>query len=562
MAISLNNCRYVVLFMHVIGGAIAQRFQNFVPIYQKCYGIVAFSSEIECMPDHEANSDDTADMSGGHSFPSTDANSAEHGGERVGDWIGPYKLITVLGEGGFGVVYLAERREPLIQRVAIKIIKPGMDSKSVVARFEQERQVLAMMDHPHIARAIDAGTTDRGLPYFVMEFVKGEPITAFCDRQRMSVHKRLKLFAQVCDAVQHAHMRGLIHRDIKPSNILVAYDVDASPQVKVIDFGVAKALSHRLTEHTVLTYRGEMIGTPEYMSPEQAEMSGVDIDSRSDIYSLGVLLYELLIGLLPFDSKVLRQLPFSQVQHLIRNEEVPRPSTRLGKTECAASFARARSTDVRTLMGVLRGELDWVVMKCLEKDRSRRYDTPQELAGDLRRYLDELPVLARPPSTAYRIGKAIERSRALERLALCIRATVSLVLGICVVSILLTTLDALASLSIFGEYGDDHIDFWSVIRMNVYGAIVCGLVFFYSFRLARAVPYAAMISVVATGAASAWAISLLAGWCPYTAGGLLEDDRVRTMFAYIYTVIFSILFGIALVGAILTIIVCVSGRRH
>ncbi|MCB9843630.1 MAG: serine/threonine protein kinase [Phycisphaeraceae bacterium] len=323
-----------------------------------------------------------------------------------------YEFIEPLGEGGFGVVYLAEQHEPVKRRVALKVIKPGMDSKAVLGRFEAERQALAVMDHPNVAKVFDAGVTDRGLPFFAMEFVRGEPITVYSDNHRLGLDDRIALFLQVCEAVQHAHTKAIVHRDIKPSNILVSEDAQGRPSVKVIDFGVAKALNQRLSQQTIFTEHGQMIGTPEYMSPEQAEMSGLDIDTRTDVYSLGVVLYELLTGLLPFDPRSLRAAAFAEIQRIIRETDPPRPSTRLTASgESAADLTRSRLTDPRSLTHVLRGELDWVVMKCLEKDRARRYETPSALAGDLRRYLADEPVSARPPSNAYRLRKFVRRRR-------------------------------------------------------------------------------------------------------------------------------------------------------
>ncbi len=336
------------------------------------------------------------------------SGGAYSGGERIGNYI----IREALGEGGFGIVYRAEQTAPIQRQVALKVIKPGMDSHAVIARFEQERQALAVMDHKHIAKVFDAGLTHDRRPYFVMEFVKGESITEFCDRHKMTIRQRLRLFLGVCDAVQHAHMKGIIHRDLKPANILVAYDADGEPTIKVIDFGVAKALNQRLSERTICTEQGQVIGTPEYMSPEQAEMSGLDIDTRSDIYSLGVVLYGLLAGLPPFEPTALRSSPFNEIQRIIREQNPPKPSTRVSSAgEAAAAFARKRATDPRLLAGSLRGELDWVVMKCLEKDRTRRYDTANALGMEIRRHLNDEPVLARPPSARYRLSKFISRRR-------------------------------------------------------------------------------------------------------------------------------------------------------
>jgi len=335
-------------------------------------------------------------------------------GLQIGDSVGPYKLLETLGEGGFGVVYLAEQREPIRRRVALKILKPGMDSKRVIARFKAEEQALAMMEHPCIARVLDAGTTSPSagsLPYFAMEHVAGVPITDYCDLHTLSTRQRLDLFTLVCDAVQHAHQKGVIHRDLKPSNVLVAVQ-DGQPTPKVIDFGVAKAVSQRLTEQTIFTEQGQLIGTPEYMSPEQAEMSGLNIDTRTDIYSLGVLLYELLVSALPFDPKSLRQAGYSEIQRIIREQDPPKPSTRLsGLGGQSAAVAHQRRTDLVTLAGQLRGDLDWITMKAMEKDRTRRYSSASELAADIRRHMNNEPVLASPPGAAYRVRKFIRRHR-------------------------------------------------------------------------------------------------------------------------------------------------------
>ena len=332
--------------------------------------------------------------------------------ERVGSVIGPYKLLQKLGEGGFGVVYMAEQQRPVRRYVAIKIIKPGMDTGEVIARFESERQALALMDHTNIARVLDAGATDSGHPYFVMELVKGVPITEFCDKNHLPPQDRLKLFIDVCHAIQHAHHKGIIHRDIKPNNVLVTLH-DGTPVVKVIDFGVAKATVQKLTERTLFTALGQIVGTPAYMSPEQAEMSGLDIDTRSDVYSLGVLLYELLTGTTPIEDKRLRQAGFAEMQRLIREQDAPRPSTRLSSLGGTATvIATNRGLDVKRLRRVLSGDLDWVVIKALEKDRNRRYSTPGNFAEDLDRFLKQEAIVARPPSTAYRLRKLVQRNRA------------------------------------------------------------------------------------------------------------------------------------------------------
>jgi serine/threonine protein kinase len=332
--------------------------------------------------------------------------------ERPGTRVGPYKLLEQLGEGGFGVVFLAEQQEPIRRQVALKVLKPGMDSEQVLARFEAERQALALMDHPHIARVLDAGATDSGRPYFVMELVKGVPITAFCDRDQLPPADRLKLFCDVCQAIQHAHHKGVIHRDIKPSNVLVTLR-EGVPVVKVIDFGIAKATAQKLTERTLFTAHGQMIGTPEYMSPEQAEMSGLDIDTRSDVYALGVLLYELLTGTTPLESKRLREAGYAEMLRLIREEEAPPPSTRMSSLgDSAAALAGSRGLDARRLTKLLAGDLDWVVLKALDKDRNRRYDTPRSFAEDIERYLRREAILARRPSLAYKLKKFTQRNRA------------------------------------------------------------------------------------------------------------------------------------------------------
>ncbi|HXY34798.1 MAG TPA: serine/threonine-protein kinase, partial [Planctomycetaceae bacterium] len=331
--------------------------------------------------------------------------------DQVGASVGPYKLLQRIGEGGFGVVYMAEQEKPVRRMVALKIIKPGMDTSQVVARFESERQALALMDHPNIAKVLDAGATASGHPYFVMELVKGVPITDYCDKNHLPPEARLKLFVDVCHAIQHAHHKGIIHRDIKPSNVLVTLH-DGVPVVKVIDFGVAKATVQKLTEKTLFTAYGQMIGTPEYMSPEQAEMSGLDIDTRTDVYSLGVLLYELLTGTTPLEAKQLREAGYARMQKLIQEEEPPRPSTRLSSLgDTATMVAGNRGLEIKRLVQLLASDLDWVVMKALEKDRNRRYPTPGSFAEDVERYLREEAITARPPSTAYRLKKLLRRNR-------------------------------------------------------------------------------------------------------------------------------------------------------
>jgi serine/threonine protein kinase/Flp pilus assembly protein TadD len=362
--------------------------------------------------------------------PSAFASAATMAGpmrEGPGTRIGPYKLLQAIGEGGFGSVFMAEQEKPVARRVALKIIKLGMDTHQVVARFEQERQALAMMDHPHIAKVFDAGATESGRPYFVMELVKGAPIAEFCDRHNLSVQERLELFAQVCHAVQHAHTKGIIHRDLKPSNVLVS-NQDGRPHAKVIDFGIAKATASKLTEKTLFTEHNALIGTPEYMSPEQAEGS-LDIDTRTDVYSLGVLLYELLTGTTPFSGKDLRSAAYAEIQRIIREVEPPRPSTRLSaNTESLASVAAKRSSEPRRLGLTIQGELDWIVMKALEKDRQRRYESPSSLAADIQRHLGGEAVLAAPPSTAYRVRKFVRRNRAA--VAAGTAVTAALLLGL------------------------------------------------------------------------------------------------------------------------------------
>jgi len=325
--------------------------------------------------------------------------------------VGSYVILEKLGEGGMGTVYLAEQTEPVKRRVALKVIKHGMDTGQVVARFEAERQALALMDHPAIAKMYEAGTTQDGRPYFAMEYVRGVPITEHCDRQKLSNPKRLDLFLQVCEGVQHAHQKAVIHRDLKPSNVLVGIQ-DGRSEVKIIDFGVAKAMAQRLTERSLYTELGVMIGTPEYMSPEQAEMTGQDVDTRSDVYSLGVMLYQLLVGALPFESKDLREAGFDEIRRRIREDEPPRPSARLATMgDRSTETAHRRQTEPKALRRELRGDLDWIVMRALEKDRARRYGSPSAIADDIRRYLQHEPVLARAPSAAYRTRKFLRRHR-------------------------------------------------------------------------------------------------------------------------------------------------------
>jgi non-specific serine/threonine protein kinase/serine/threonine-protein kinase len=329
-------------------------------------------------------------------------------GASTGALIGPYHLLELIGEGGMGEVWLAEQKHPVRRRVALKLIKTGMDTREVVARFESERQALALMDHPAIAKVFDAGSTAQGRPYFVMEYVAGIPVTAYCDKHRLTTRERLELFVHVCEGVQHAHQKAIIHRDLKPSNILVT-EVDGKPAPKIIDFGVAKAVSQRLTAQTMFTRVGAMLGTPEYMSPEQADPAGEDIDTRTDVYSLGVVLYELLVGAVPLE---IRKLSFEEMLRKLREEDAPRPSTKLRTSgEQSTTTAQNRRTEPATLSRQLRGDLDAITLKALEKDRARRYGTPSEVAADIGRYLRNEPVVARPASVGYRGRKYIRRHR-------------------------------------------------------------------------------------------------------------------------------------------------------
>jgi serine/threonine protein kinase/WD40 repeat protein len=331
-------------------------------------------------------------------------------GEGQGSRIGPYKLLQQIGEGGMGVVWMAEQQEPVRRMVAVKIIKPGMDSAQVIARFEVERQALALMDHLNIARVLDAGATPSGRPFFVMELVHGIPIARFCDDHKLTPRQRLALFIPVCRAIQHAHQKGIIHRDIKPSNVLVTM-YDDKPVPKIIDFGVAKAIDQRLTEKTLFTHYGALVGTFEYMSPEQAEMNALGVDTRSDIYALGVLLYELLTGTTPLERERVQKAGLQELVRLIKEEEPPQPSVRLSSANTLAKIAAARGTEPARLSQLVRGEIDWIVMKCLEKDRTRRYDTATALARDIERYLSDQPIEAGPPSAGYRLRKFVKRNR-------------------------------------------------------------------------------------------------------------------------------------------------------
>jgi eukaryotic-like serine/threonine-protein kinase len=382
-------------------------------LIEACGHDLALRSTVDALLEADADTADSLGISGAEANQTLISPASPRGqSEQRGQEIGRYKLLEPLGEGGFGTVWAAEQREPVKRRVALKIIKLGMDTKQVIARFEAERQALAMMDHPHIAKVLDAGATSTGRPYFAMELVKGVPIIEYCDREKLDTKARLDLFTRVCHAIQHAHQKGIIHRDIKPSNVLVTLH-DGKPVPKVIDFGIAKATNQELTERTIYTLHRQMIGTPEYMSPEQAEMTGLDIDTRSDIYSLGVLLYEMLTGTTPFSQEQLNSAGFEGMMKLIREVEPHKPSTRLsslGDTGTRTALQR-RTADVKKLGLILKGDLDWIVMKCLEKDRTRRYETANGLAADIERHLSDEPVLASPPSASYKLHKFVKRNK-------------------------------------------------------------------------------------------------------------------------------------------------------
>ena len=398
------------IFGQALGIADTAERQAFLE--QACGGDVALRQEVESLLVANSAAGDFL-RHPGPSGPGLGQNSLLNTplSETAGTRIGRYKLLEQIGEGGFGVVWMAEQEEPVRRRVALKIIKLGMDTREVVARFEAERQALAMMEHANIASVFDGGATDTGRPYFVMELVKGVPITEYCDANKLPAAQRLDLFIQVCQAVQHAHLKGIIHRDLKPSNILVTVK-DDRPVPKVIDFGIAKATQARLTEKTLFTRFRQWIGTPSYMSPEQAGLGSLDVDTRSDIYSLGVLLYELLTGQTPFDTRKLLEHGYDAVMRTIREEEPPKPSTRLGTlAEGELSMVAARrGSESNKLSRLVRGDLDWIVMKALEKDRTRRYETASSLAQDVERHLRSEPVTAAAPSLFYRTGKFIRRN--------------------------------------------------------------------------------------------------------------------------------------------------------
>ena len=394
-------------------------------VERACTGDALLQHEVERLIAHHLRAGSFLDIPAAGTAPTVVVSS---NADISGQQIGPYKLRELLGEGGMGTVFVAEQQQPVRRKVAMKLIKLGMDSRQVLSRFEAERQALSLMDHPNIARVLDAGITDNGRPYFVMEFVRGLPITEHCDQHKLGTRERLELFLQVCRAVQHAHQKGIIHRDLKPSNVLVAMH-DTQPVVKVIDFGVAKAIGQSLTDMSLYTGIGDMVGTPLYMSPEQAGQSSLDVDTRSDVYSLGVLLYELLTGCTPFEKESLKQASFDELRRIIREIDPPRPSTRFSTLNAAAlsTIAQHRDCEPRRLSLQLSGDLDWIVMKAMEKDRVRRYESASSFVADVQRYLDDEPVEACPPSTAYRLRKYARRNRTM--LTTLIVVSTALILG-------------------------------------------------------------------------------------------------------------------------------------
>jgi serine/threonine protein kinase len=405
MIADLRRAREV--FLHVVGKLPTDEWKGYIA--EACGGDADLARQVECML--QVHREAGSFLNG--PAPGLEIALDQYPIERPGTVIGPYKLLEPIGDGGMGVVFMAEQTAPVRRKVALKVIKPGMDTRQVIARFEAERQALALMDHPNIAKVFDAGVTDNGRPYFVMDLVQGVPITEYCDQCNLSTRERLELFITVCQAVQHAHHKGVIHRDLKPTNVLVAIQ-DGRAAPKIIDFGVAKAVAQRLTELTIATGFAQMIGTPTYMSPEQAELSPLGADTRSDIYSLGVLLYELLTGTIPLDKERLQAATFDELRRIIREEDPPRPSARISTlaANLATTIAERRRTNPDRLRQTVRGELDWIVMKCLEKDRTRRYDTASSLARDIERYIGDEQVQAHPPSAAYRLRKLARRNRA------------------------------------------------------------------------------------------------------------------------------------------------------